>query len=120
MKIALGSDIWKGKTYKAGKIYSLIIKSNRVQEPKCGGETSYVTCGNSLLMVCPFPACESYGGLAHACDKGWVMNFELRSACQMKIWTIEMSAFTIWNFKKNNAPLDYNNPPTFSISGSWL
>ena len=100
MKIALGSDIWKGKTYKAGKIYSLIIKSNRVQEPKCGGETSYVTCGNSLLMVCPFPACESYGGLAHACDKGWVMNFELRSACQMNIWTIEMFTVAIWTFKK--------------------
>ena len=85
MKIALGSDIWRGKTCKAGKIYSLIIKSNRVQEPKSGGKTSYVTCGNSLSMVFPFPTCESCGGLAHACDKGWVMNFELRSACQRKI-----------------------------------
>ena len=96
MKIALGSDIWRGKTCKTGKIYSL--KSNRVQEPKSGGETSYVSCGNSLSMVCPFLTCESYGGLAHACDKGWVINFELCSACQLKIWAIEMFAVTIWTF----------------------
>jgi len=107
----------KGKTCKAGKIYSLIIKSNRVQEPKCGGKQVTLVAGihyrwfvlsllAKAMVVSHMPVIKGeWSILSYVPHANWKYGLLKCLSLQYKL-------------SKNTSRL--NNPPTFTISGSWL